>query len=116
MAHHTSIAARITQLIDRKEGGNVAAAARRLGVSQRGLSKVYSGETRHPRADLLQALVREYGADPAWLLTGVPAGEWPPSVESDEDLSVRLPEELLNALRTVWPDLVAQIRSESSSS
>ena len=112
MAEKTPIAIRIAQLIDQEESGNVAAAARRLGVSQRGLAKVYGGQTRHPRADLLQALVREYGTDPAWLLTGVAVGEWPESGQSGEDDGVQLPDELLNALRAVWPKLVSRIRSE----
>jgi transcriptional regulator with XRE-family HTH domain len=116
LAEQTPIAARIAHLIDQREGGNVAAAARRLGVSQRGLAKVYAGETRHPRADLLQALVREYGADPAWLLTGIPAEEWPESSQLSAASGVRLPDELLDALRKVWPDLVSRIRREAEPS
>ena len=113
MVERTPIAARIAQLIDREESGNVAAAARQLGVSQRGLAKVCSGETRHPRVSLLQALVREYGADPAWLLTGIPAVDWPASDSVDATIVNELPVELLDALRAVWPSVISRLRRES---
>ena len=113
LAEKTPIATRIAYLIDHHEGGNVAAAARRLGMSQRGLAKVYRGETKHPRAPLLQALVKEYGADPAWLLTGVPAGEVSTARPPVREGEVRLPEELLNALRNVWPEIILRIRDDT---
>lgn len=63
--------ARVKLLIDRYDDGNVTAAARRLRVSQRGLQKVYVGETTEPRLTLVQALVRVYrGADARWILLG----------------------------------------------
>ena len=65
-----SISNRIREVLDREESGNVAAAARKLGYSQRGLAKIYHGETQNPRADLLEAVVRVYEVDPEWLLTG----------------------------------------------
>jgi transcriptional regulator with XRE-family HTH domain len=116
LAEQTPVAARIAHLIDQREGGNVAAAARRLGVSQRGLAKVYAGETKHPRADLLEALVKEYEADPAWLLTGITSREWSESGRLSADSGTQLPDELLDALRKVWPDLVSKIRGEADPS
>lgn len=68
------IVARIRTIIDRYEEGNVSAAARRLGVSQRGLAKCYKGGkggTRDPRVSLVAAIVRTYPrVDVRWLITG----------------------------------------------
>jgi hypothetical protein len=71
------LAARIRQIIDKYDHGNVSQAARRLapfvagGVSQRGLTKVYNGETTDPHASLVQAVLLAYpGEDPRWVLTG----------------------------------------------
>lgn len=67
----TDFCARVKLLIDRYDDSNVTAAARRLRVSQRGLQKVYVGETTEPRLTLVQALVRVYrGADARWILLG----------------------------------------------
>lgn len=65
-----TVSERIKRIVDQEEGGNVSAAARRLGCSSSGLQKIYAGETTHPRSDLLVSLVREYGVDPEWLLLG----------------------------------------------
>jgi len=64
------IDARIAEVIDRREQGNVSAAARRLGVSQTGLAKIYRGETSDPRVDLLVRMCEVYSVDPSWLLLG----------------------------------------------
>jgi transcriptional regulator with XRE-family HTH domain len=64
------IGARIAEVIDRREQGNVSAAARLLGVSQTGLAKIYRGETSDPRADLLVRICEAYSVDPSWLLLG----------------------------------------------
>jgi len=64
------VAIRIRQIIDREEGGNVSSAARKLKLSQRGLQKIYVGETDHPGANILEALVNKYRLDAQWLLTG----------------------------------------------
>lgn len=71
------LATRIRQIIDKYDHGNVSQAARRLapfvagGVSQRGLTKVYNGETTDPHASLVQAILLAYpGEDPRWVLTG----------------------------------------------
>jgi len=76
MAGPSPIARRIRQLIDQHEDGNVTAAAKRLGCSQRGLAKIYAGQTQHPRADLLAAIVEAYEVDPGWLLTGKESRLW----------------------------------------
>ena len=54
----------------------MTAAAKRLGCSQRGLAKIYAGQTQHPRADLLAAIVESYEVDPGWLLTGKTSESW----------------------------------------
>jgi transcriptional regulator with XRE-family HTH domain len=68
------IVARIRTVIDVEEDGNVAQAARKMNISQRGLQKVYSGATRDPRASLISRMAGAYNLDPSWILTGVKRG------------------------------------------
>lgn len=66
-------ARRVRIIIDKYDEGNVTAAARRIGVSQRGLAKIYAGETTSPRLDLVQAVIVAYPAeDPLWIVLGKP--------------------------------------------
>ena len=95
----SEIGQRMRTVIERYEAGNVSAAARKLGQSPRGLSKVLSGETTYPRADLLQALVRAYPVDPAWLLTGTPSSEWTVAEEKVTAEAERLITAVLDELR-----------------
>ena len=92
------ISERIRHLIDTEDQGNVSAAARRLGCPQRTLAKVYSGETRNPGADLLQAIVERYPVDPAWLLTGVESREWTEREERIRQQAVKLLMRMLESL------------------
>jgi hypothetical protein len=68
--------ARVRLLIDTFDEGNVTAAARRIGCSQRGLAKVYNGETTQPGLLFLQLLIRAYvnrgrlRVDADWIITG----------------------------------------------
>lgn len=72
-----AIAARIRWLIARHDGGDVCAAARRLGVPVRQLvrlettiEEVGSAAGLRPGELLLCAAVRRYGVSSAWVLTG----------------------------------------------
>lgn len=69
--HVTDFCARVAFLIDKHYKGNVSQAARDLRVSQRGLAKVYAGETTEPRLTLIQQLLKRFRAyDPLWIILG----------------------------------------------
>lgn len=51
--------------------GNVAEASRALGMSQRGLAKLWDGSVQDPRLSSLLALVEGFPSeDPLWIVTG----------------------------------------------
>lgn len=95
----SGVSQRIREILDRYDDGNVTAAARRLGVSPRGLAKVYNGQTVAPRVDLLLVIAREYPVDPTWLLTGHGSPEWAHSDERVKQEAERLLLEVLERLR-----------------
>ena len=64
------IALRIRGLLDGQDQGLIAAAARRLGVSEVALRITIDDIEPHPTLEVILAVVREYGVDPSWLLTG----------------------------------------------
>ena len=65
-----AIAARIRGLIGGQDRGLLAAAAQRLLVTEVALRISVDELEPHPALDVLAALVRVYGVDPTWLLTG----------------------------------------------
>src|SRR5947209_17290116 len=65
-----SIAARIRGIIGGQDGGVVEATARRLGVSELSLRMSIDELTPHTVLDVVVAVVKHYGVDPTWLLTG----------------------------------------------
>ena len=65
-----SIAARIRGLIGGQDYGLIAATARRLAVSEVALRITVDEIEPHPTVEVVLAVVREYGVDPTWLLTG----------------------------------------------
>jgi transcriptional regulator with XRE-family HTH domain len=64
------IAARIRGLIRVQEGGDFRSVAARLGVRESSLRMSIQGDHPLPTVDVLAALVRIYGLDPSWVLTG----------------------------------------------
>jgi len=48
----------------------IEATARRLGVSEVSLRLSIDDLDPYPTIDIVMAMVREYGVDPSWLLTG----------------------------------------------
>lgn len=66
---HVSLAARVQGLLHARFKGDVAAAAQQLEVDEQELRAVVEG-TDQPHLGVLSALIREYGIDPCWLLTG----------------------------------------------
>ena len=67
---------RARYLINMYDEGNVSRAAERMGASQRGLQKIYSGETPDPRLSSVQKFLTRYAlsgpkVDPLWILAGI---------------------------------------------
>jgi hypothetical protein len=65
-----SIAKRIRGLIGINGRDDYAFSARRLGVSEMALRMSADELDPHPTFEVLLAVIREYGVDPAWLVTG----------------------------------------------
>ncbi len=65
-----SLAARIRGLIGGQDKGVVEQTARRLGVGEVTLRISVDELDPHPTIEVVDAVVREYGVDPTWLLTG----------------------------------------------
>ena len=63
-----AIAGRLRGLL---EGENLAAAASRLAVSELSLRMSVDEISPHPTIEVIAAVVRHYGVDPAYVLTGV---------------------------------------------
>jgi transcriptional regulator with XRE-family HTH domain len=61
---------RVSYLIADSFGGSVRAAAGGIGVPQRTLANIASGDTSNPRADVLQAIADGFHTTTDWLLTG----------------------------------------------
>lgn len=65
-----AIASRILGLIGGQDHGVIEATARRLQVSEVSLRISIDAIEPHPTLQVIMAVVREYGVDPTWLLTG----------------------------------------------
>ena len=64
------LAARVRELIDRFDQGDVATAARRIGARESDLRAIIAGESNHPSLAALSAIVRGYDVDTWWLICG----------------------------------------------
>jgi|SRR5581483_1341186 len=64
------IGERIRGLIGGQDSGRLSATAERLGVSELSLRMSIDGDSPQPTIEVLLAIVRVYGVDPTWLLTG----------------------------------------------
>src|SRR4051812_34503148 len=65
-----AIAARIRGLIGGQDAGMIEATARRLGVSEVSLRISTDAIQPLPTLEVIVAVVRHYGVDPAWLASG----------------------------------------------
>lgn len=65
-----SIAARIRGILGEPDRGTIEATARRLGVCEVSLRISTDEKEPHPTVDVIIAIVRHYGVDPTWLMTG----------------------------------------------
>ena len=64
------IAARIRGLLVGQDGGDLGATAVRLRVDATSLHMSVDEQSPYPTLDVIAAIVREYGVDPRWVLTG----------------------------------------------
>jgi hypothetical protein len=65
-----AIAARIRGLIGGQDRGVIEATARRLDVSEVALRITIDEHEPHPTVEVLAAIVRHYGVDPSWIVSG----------------------------------------------
>lgn len=65
----TAISARLRSLLTANHE-NVDAVAERLGVDELSLRLSLDELSPHPTVEVLDAVIREFGVDPTWLLTG----------------------------------------------
>ncbi len=64
------IAARIRGLVGGQDKGVIEQTARRLSVSEVSLRISTDDVDPHPTIEVVDAVIREYGVDPTWLVTG----------------------------------------------
>lgn len=65
-----ALAARVQGLIQGRFGGDLSAAAQALGVDEKHLRDIVEHATDRPSLDALAAIIRRFGIDACWLLTG----------------------------------------------
>ena len=65
-----NLAHRVQGLLQARFRGDLVAAARALGIDADDLRQIVEDETDYPRLDVLSALVRYFGVDACWLVTG----------------------------------------------
>jgi hypothetical protein len=64
------IAERLRGLLLARNNGDLAKTAQRLGVEELSLRMSVDEDSPHPTVEVLAAVIRAYGVDPTWLLTG----------------------------------------------
>src|SRR4051794_1597243 len=64
------LAARVRELVDRFDDGDVVRAARRIGAREADMRAIVAAETAHPSLASLSAIVRGYDVDTWWLISG----------------------------------------------
>jgi hypothetical protein len=64
------LAARVRELIEQFDRGDVARAARRIGAREADLRAIVTAETNQPSLACLSAIVRGYDVDTWWLISG----------------------------------------------
>ena len=65
-----AIASRLRSLLGISGDVSFVAAAEKLGVEELSLRLSVDDLSPHPTIEVLDAVIREYGVDPTWLLTG----------------------------------------------
>lgn len=64
------LASRVQGLLQARFKGDLLSAAGALEVEAEELRRIVEDEAENPRLDVLSALVRFFGVDPCWLVTG----------------------------------------------
>ena len=64
------IAERLRCLLGGQDGGDLSLTAARLRVEEVSLRMSIDEFSPHPTVEVLASVIREYGVDPGWLLTG----------------------------------------------
>jgi hypothetical protein len=64
------IAKRLRELVGGPNSSLLVETAVRLGVEELSLRMSIDEDSPHPTVEVLAAVIREYGVDPTWLLTG----------------------------------------------
>jgi hypothetical protein len=64
------LAARVRELVERVDDGDVALASRRIGARECDLRAILAGNSFHPSLAALSAIVRGYDVDTWWLISG----------------------------------------------
>lgn len=64
------LAARVRDLVDRHDAGDVARAAKRIGAREMDLRSILGAESSKPSLAALSAIVRGYDVDTWWLISG----------------------------------------------
>lgn len=65
------IADRLRGLVGGQDNGDLGETAARLGLEELSLRMSIDEISPHPTVEVLAAVIRVYGVDPTWLLTGV---------------------------------------------
>jgi hypothetical protein len=65
-----AVSERIRSLVESSSEPDLPAAAQQLGVSESQLREAVSGRSRFGSLRVLAAVIRVYGVDPSWLMTG----------------------------------------------
>jgi hypothetical protein len=102
------LAARVRELVDRYDGGNIARAARRIGTREADLRAILSAESSRPNLATLSAIVRGYDVDTWWLISG--------DTEAESDLPTERRVRTLNLLSELGTTLTLQRRLYASNS
>jgi hypothetical protein len=91
MFDRVAIAGRLRELVggpNRKDLGDIA---ERLGLEELSLRMSIDEDSPHPTVEVLAAVIKQYGIDPTWLLTGVyDASTHRSSMEDDQSTAARL--------------------------
>jgi len=69
-ADRLAISERLRALVGQRAEADISAAARDLSVDEVALGAALDARSPRPTADVLAAIVRTFGVDPTWLLTG----------------------------------------------
>ena len=83
-----AIAGRVRRLVGGLDPQAIEQASRQLGVSEWALRLSIDPDSPQPTIEVILAIVRAYGVDPAWLLTGDYDSDTHRFAENDREASI----------------------------